>query len=100
MKTWLFPLGCLALFSLAVQAQEPPSAPQATPVRAACAADFKKLCPDVQPGGGRIRACLAQHRAELSQGCRDALQQARAAHRPQPGASGGPPQPPPPKPQQ
>jgi hypothetical protein len=100
MKTrWLFPLSCLALVSLA-QAQDAPSAPQATPVREACAADFKKLCPDVQPGGGRIRACVAQHRDELSQGCRDALSQARAAHRPQPGAPGDAPQPPPPKPQQ
>jgi hypothetical protein len=98
MKTLLLPLSCLTLFSLAAQAQDAPSAPQATPVREACAADFKKFCPDVQPGGGRMRACIAEHRDDLSQGCRDALQQARA-HRPQPGNSGAPAQPPPPKPQ-
>jgi hypothetical protein len=99
MKTVLAPLCCLTLFSLAAQAQDAPSAPQATPVREACAADFKKFCPDVQPGGGRIRACIAEHRDDLSQGCRDALQQARA-HRQQPSSPGTPSQPPPPKPQQ
>ncbi|MGP8033582.1 MAG: cysteine rich repeat-containing protein [Steroidobacteraceae bacterium] len=99
MKTLLLPLSCLTLFSLAAQAQDAPSAPQATPVREACAADFKKFCPDVQAGGGRIRTCIAAHRDELSQGCRDALQQAHA-HRAQPGNSDAPPQSPPPKPQQ
>lgn len=97
MKTLLLPLSCLALVALAAQAQQAPSAPQATPVREACAADVKKFCADVQPGGGRIRACIAQHRDDLSQGCRDALQQARA-HRAQPNSPGGPNQPPPPKP--
>lgn len=99
MKSLLAPLCCLTLVSLAAQAQEAPSAPQATPVREACAADLKKFCPDVQPGGGRIRACIAAHRDDLSQGCRDALLQARAL-RQQPANPGAPAQPPPPKPQQ
>ncbi len=83
MKISLVPLACALTFSLVAQAQDAPSSPpQAQPVRAACADDFKKLCPDVQPGGGRIRACIAAHRDELSQGCRDALKQARAQRPP------------------
>jgi hypothetical protein len=29
-----------------------------------------KLCSDVQPGDGRIAACLKQHAAEVSDACR------------------------------
>src|SRR6266849_2014838 len=36
-----------------------------------CAADVKKFCKDVQPGGGRIIQCMKQHDAELSQACKD-----------------------------
>jgi len=102
MKIWLLLLACLGFLSMTAQAEDAPAAPpQGQTVRAACAADFKKFCADVQPGGGRIRACIAQHRDELSDGCRDALQQARA-HRPparNPGGQGASDQPAP-KPQQ
>lgn len=39
----------------------------------ACKADAGKLCPGVQPGGGRVLACLKQHEAELSPDCQAAL---------------------------
>ena len=42
-------------------------------MRQACAADFKTFCSGVQPGGGRIRACLQQNAAKLSPGCQTAL---------------------------
>ncbi len=101
MKTWLLPLACLGVFSVCARAQDAPTAPpQGQTVRAACAADLKKFCAGVEPGGGRIRACIAEHRDELSDGCRSALQQARA-HRLPPGGQGAAEQPaPPPKPQQ
>ena len=35
-----------------------------------CVDDAKKLCPDVQPGQGRVAACLKQHKDELSAGCK------------------------------
>jgi hypothetical protein len=37
----------------------------------ACRADVQKLCKEVQPGGGRIAACMKQHEQELSPGCRE-----------------------------
>jgi hypothetical protein len=78
MKTWLIPLSCIGIFSVAVQAQDAPTAPPAPTVRQACQADVEKFCADVKPGGGRIKECMMQHRDELSQGCRDALGAARA----------------------
>jgi cysteine rich repeat protein len=42
-------------------------------LRAACTADAKRLCAEVQPGGGRIVQCLRARDKELSSACRDAL---------------------------
>jgi hypothetical protein len=41
--------------------------------RAACAADQKKFCVDVKPGGGRILDCLFQHADQLTPSCRSVL---------------------------
>src|SRR5882762_6512898 len=41
-------------------------------IRAACAEDAQKLCAGVQPGGGRIVACLKEHRDSLSDRCKQA----------------------------
>jgi hypothetical protein len=49
------------------------AAPQLSDARAACASDVQKLCPNVPPGGGRILACLKQHRDEVSDGCKRAI---------------------------
>jgi hypothetical protein len=35
----------------------------------ACKADFEKLCPGVEPGGGRPFACLAKQKDKLSPSC-------------------------------
>ena len=53
-----------------------PAAAQSIPpaVEAACNADYKKLCGNVTPGGGRILACMKEKNSELSAGCRTALQ--------------------------
>ncbi len=48
-------------------------APGGQAVRQACAADYKAFCSGVQPGGGRIVACLKQNAANLSSGCQKAL---------------------------
>ncbi len=38
-----------------------------------CGPDDRALCPDVQPGGGRVISCLARHASALSPGCYAAL---------------------------
>lgn len=49
----------------------------AAQVHEACADDFKKLCPDAQPGAA-MHSCLKTHSKELSSGCKQAM---RAAHK-------------------
>jgi hypothetical protein len=44
--------------------------------RTACASDVQKLCAGVAPGGGRIIACLKQHQADVSDGCKQAIARA------------------------
>jgi Cysteine rich repeat len=43
-----------------------------------CRADVARLCPGVQPGGGRIIGCLKAHKEEISIGCGKALQGMKA----------------------
>jgi hypothetical protein len=43
------------------------------PVREACMNDIKSLCGSIQPGGGRIRECMKEHRAQLSMTCKAAI---------------------------
>ena len=46
--------------------------PSLAAIRAACAQDAQTLCAGVQPGGGRIVACLKEHKDSLSDPCRQA----------------------------
>jgi hypothetical protein len=46
--------------------------PSLAAIRAACAEDAQKLCAGVQPGGGRIVACLKEQRDSLSDRCKQA----------------------------
>jgi len=39
-----------------------------------CKPDIERLCPNVEPGGGRIKACLMAQKKELTVGCAEALQ--------------------------
>jgi len=51
---------------------------RAQSARQACAADAHTYCTGVQPGGGRIVACLKQNFPKLSPDCQSALEKARA----------------------
>ena len=48
-------------------------------MRQACGDDFQSLCSGVQPGGGRILACLKENSAHLSLNCRKALSRMKSA---------------------
>jgi hypothetical protein len=82
-SAWIFSLG-FAIAASAAMADDPPAA-QPTPaqqkamqaVRAACEADTQKLCAGVQPGGGRIVACLKEHKDQVSDGCKQAISKAK-----------------------
>jgi hypothetical protein len=43
-----------------------------------CKADAERLCPGVPMGGGRIVACLKEHKMEVSVGCAKAIQHIKA----------------------
>jgi hypothetical protein len=43
-------------------------------MRQACAADVKKFCAQVKPGGGRIVECLDEHSKDVSDECYDLLE--------------------------
>lgn len=48
-------------------------------LRQACAADVKAVCRGIQPGGGRIAACMRDNLDRLSPPCQQAIQSAKAA---------------------
>ena len=55
-----------------------PTSVNAQPGTEPCGADIQRFCPGVQAGGGRYRACLKPHEAELSPACQEYLKQAKA----------------------
>src|SRR5947208_1424714 len=66
------------------------AAPQATDPRTACASDVQKLCAGVPSGGGRILACLKQHKDEVSDGCKQAISNAMGRSRSDAGSAASP----------
>ena len=52
-----------------------PAAVTAQPatVRQACKAELQQNCAEVQPGAGRLRACVKEHFAAFSEPCKAAL---------------------------
>src|SRR5579863_7198939 len=67
----------LLLFVCAAAAGQSASAqannqPSLAGLRTACSEDAQKLCAGVQPGGGRIVACLREHKDSLSDQCKQA----------------------------
>jgi hypothetical protein len=50
--------------------------PGARAVLQACKPDIARFCSQVQPGEGRIKACMKEHLPELSEPCKEGLFQA------------------------
>ena len=72
-------LAIASALSLAALVSAAPSAlAQQAEAMKYCKADFERLCPGVQPGGGRIIGCLKAHKEEVSIGCGKALQAIKA----------------------
>lgn len=70
----------VAMLLLATTAQAQQLSPQQMQqIRAACEADVKRLCAGIQPGGGRLVACLQQNAASISQPCAGTLKSIQAA---------------------
>jgi len=63
-----------SLLSLAALSLAGSSLAQAENPMALCKSDVARLCPGVEPGGGRIIGCLKEHQMEMSIGCAKALQ--------------------------
>jgi hypothetical protein len=68
-----------SFFSLAVICTGPTQAAKAP--LALCNADAERICHGVHPGGGKIIACLKQHKDEVSVGCAKALKALKAKTR-------------------
>jgi hypothetical protein len=67
------PMACSA------QAQVPPQMrAEAMTLMQICRSDYDRLCAGVQPGGGRILACLHEHSHQLSAACGQAMPRADA----------------------
>lgn len=63
----------LALLSFSLLAAAQPAAAFDEAVLGYCKSDIERLCPGVQPGGGRILQCLKSHKEEMSVGCAQGL---------------------------
>jgi hypothetical protein len=50
-------------------------------VHAACHEDAEKYCGDVKPGKGAMKTCMKDHMDELSQSCKDKIQDVKAKHK-------------------
>ena len=70
-------LTAASLLSLAIVSLPILSAEAAAPL-ALCKADAERICSGVAPGGGKIIACLKQHKDEVSIGCAKALKALKA----------------------
>ncbi len=68
-----FAVAAVASFALIAFAGSSALAQQAEAMKY-CKSDVARLCPGVQMGGGRIIACLKEHKMEVSVGCAKAIQ--------------------------
>jgi Cysteine rich repeat len=47
-------------------------------IKTYCMSDIKRVCPGIEPGGGRILKCLKANKKEMSVGCAQALRKLKA----------------------
>jgi hypothetical protein len=64
----------VAAFTVPAVAAETKTQQELHMLKAYCGPDIERLCPKVEPGHGRIKACLTKHKEHVSVGCAQALQ--------------------------
>lgn len=64
----------LSAVGLALAWTVAPAMAQTATEREACLADFEKYCPGVEPGGGRVMACLSKHLDQLTPQCKTVVE--------------------------
>jgi hypothetical protein len=69
-----FLFACFAAASMASCMYAVPAKAQMEDLRTYCKSDIERLCPGIQPGGGRILKCLKAKKKEMTVGCAQALQ--------------------------
>ena len=62
----------VTIFSVSLATAKASAQTSLDALRTACADDVQKLCAGVQPGGGRIVACLKAHKDSVSDQCKQA----------------------------
>ena len=60
------------------QAVSPQMRSEAQKLMKACKVDYERLCKGVQPGGGRVLACLQANASRLSSACAQSMPRAQA----------------------
>ena len=65
-----------AILLLSIPGAMAQMSPSAREAAEACRPDIARLCGNVPPGQGRIKACMKAHLRELSEPCKEALFQA------------------------
>jgi hypothetical protein len=64
----------VAAFTIPAVAAETKTEQELHVLKAYCGPDIERLCPKVEPGHGRIKACLRAHKEQISVGCAQALE--------------------------
>jgi hypothetical protein len=64
----------VAAFTVPALAAESKMEHELQALKAHCGPDIERLCPKVEPGAGRLKACLTKHKEQISVGCAQALQ--------------------------
>lgn len=77
MKTMTRIAAIACLLAAASPAVAQPDAAERKALRQYCGPDIQRLCPNVEAGGGRIKACLLGQKEQMSVGCAKALQQVK-----------------------
>ena len=65
----------LLLVAVPLAAAEPSLEKEIEALRTYCKPDIERLCANVEPGGGRLKEGLSQHKEQISVGCAKVLQQ-------------------------